>query len=616
MLRKSFPWLLTIVAGAIITIALRAQVPVEQPAQNVSSTSADAIQQAQLLYKQDDYRAATNLLGQIDKTDPNYGQARAWYALSLYALRDRAQFLVMADTPEIATANLSEPMRNELTLKHYEVLCARKQFATLLPRVTNYIANPPCPENVPLMEEYRLAALYERGMKTVFAAAALPQGDAFNKKYAEGQAQLTEFLKRVVDQGKSDYVLVPNRVLTEEVWVARAALGMDAELDGDLPTVLLLLKDPQIRDSLLPDSVKAEREIKECERLLHQRIFLEVLSKLADFPERHPDSKQLWTAVEYRMAALYERGIKELSDVVFSKDDASAAKRRVDGQNYLTEFLNLAAVLNRTNYASLPTRNLKDDMVQAHTALGNEAPIMQSLSAADKEEAALRNLQLLCKLQPRALEEHLQRMTNFLNDFPNSKYHQRVRYDLGEAVLDEAWRLIYRGGERGKAEPYLEIAHSLLSGVAAVDKEAGVAEADVLEARSGIMRVYYAKGDYVTLAGWTAHIITNSPPGSKKWLSAKLYAAAGMVNQGKHAEAAVELDEILATGFKGNPSYDGPLVSAARWRIHVARHTGDEATAQRVAQLVQSSECYGSLKRTFVKKFGDLLMQQSNPAEK
>jgi len=248
--------------------------------------------------------------------------------------------------------------------------------------------------------------------------------------------------------------------------------------------------------------------------------------------------------------------------------------------------------------------------VQAHTALGNEAGIMQSLTPADKEVAALQNLQLHCKLQPRAVNDHLQRMTNFLNEFPNSKYHPRVRYELGEAVLDEAWRLTFEDRKRSNAAPYLEIAQNLLSGVVAVDKEAGVAEADVLEARSGIMRIYYARRDYVTLAGWTANIITNSPPGGKKWLSAKLYGAVGLIHQGKHAEAAAELDEILATGFKGNPSYDGPLVSAAGWRIRVANHTGDEATARRVAQQVVNSECYNSFKRTFVKKFGTLFLQQ------
>jgi hypothetical protein len=610
MLRKSFPWLLTIVAGAIITIALRAQVPVEQPAQNVSSTSADAIQQAQLLYKQDDYRAATNLLGQIDKTDPNYGQARAWFALSLYAVRDRTQFLVVADTPEIATANLSEPMRNELTLKHYEVLCAKKQFATLLPRVTNYIANPPRPENVPLMEEYRLAALYERGMKTVFAAAALPQGDAFDKKYAEGQAQLTEFLKRVVDQGKSDYMLVPNRVLTEEVWLAQAALGMDTELDGDLPTLLLLLKDPEIRDSLLPDTVKADREIKECENLIHKRQFLEVLSKLADFSQRHPDSKQLWTAAEYRMVALYERGIKELSDVAFSKDEQSAAKRRAEGQTHLVEFLNLAAVLNKPNYASLPERNLKDEMVQAHTALGNEAGVMQSLSAADKEAAAFRNLQLHCKLQPRMVDEHLQRMTNFLNGYPNSKYRPRVRYDLGEAALDEADRLGYK-----EAAPYMDIAQGLLSDIA-VDKEGGVSEADVQEARSGILRIYYRRGDYTSLSNWAAQIVTNSPLRSKTWVAAKLYNAYGLANQSKLTEAVSELDEILAIKFTGHPSYDGLLISAAQWRIAVAQRNSDWATARRVARQVAYSECYGSIKRPFVRHFGSLLIEQPKMAAK
>lgn len=92
-------------------------------------------------------------------------------------------------------------------------------------------------------------------------------------------------------------------------------------------------------------------------------------------------------------------------------------------------------------------------------------------------------------------------------------------------------------------------------------------------------------------------------------MAIKLYDAAGLACQSKLTEAATELDELLAIGFKNHPSYDGLLISAAEWRIRVAKKAGDEAVISRVFEMVQNSDCYGSLKRTFEKQFGTLLAE-------
>jgi len=164
-------------------------------------------------------------------------------------------------------------------------------------------------------------------------------------------------------------------------------------------------------------------------------------------------------------------------------------------------------------------------------------------------------------------------------------------------------------GKRSEAAPYLIKAQGLFSGVAE-DKTSGISELDVQESRVGLLRIYYAQKDWASLSTLSSQMVTNLTPGGKKdWLVTKLYDAAGLSCQMRLTEAASELDELLAFGFKNNPSYDGILVSAAEWRIRVAMQAGDVAMARQVAQLVQNSACYNSIKRTFVNQFGTLLAQ-------
>ncbi len=245
------------------------------------------------------------------------------------------------------------------------------------------------------------------------------------------------------------------------------------------------------------------------------------------------------------------------------------------------------------------------------TALGGEQEVLELAGPAEREATALAILQLCIKTKPEAVDENLRRMTNLLSEFPNDRRGPRVWYEMANATLEWGWRVHffdYKKFKRGAATPYFDQAQELFSGVV-TDNEAGVADADVMEARKGIMRVYYAKQDWAGLSNWVTQNVTNLPAGSKDWLSFKLYDAAGLACQWKFEEAANELEALLATGFKGNPSYDGQLVSAAKWRVRVAKQTGDEATIQRMAKLVEESNCYGSLKRSFAKDFKEIVAQ-------
>ena len=358
---------------------------------------------------------------------------------------------------------------------------------------------------------------------------------------------------------------------------------------------------PEIQAADLPEAVAEDLDFKRIDSLFFYRKFEELPVRVAAYQDNHPDSDRLLAVAEYQMATLCERGIKQLTDAALSKG-SDITNRQTEGRDNLTDFLNMAVALDATNYTSLSGRKLTDDIVKAETALGQEKGIMQSLPAADKEGSTFRNLELHCKLQPKAADDNLRRMTNFLNDFPKTKYRERVRYDMADVALNEAQRLAFQERRRDAAAPYLEQAHNLFSRVVE-DKEGGVLDADVQEAREKMLLVYCQERDYTSLSHWAAQLTTNAPVGSRMWLGAKLYGAYALVYQQKLTEAAKELDEILATGFKGIPTSDGLLISAAEWRIQVAKHTKDDAMVRRIAEQVQSSVCYDSIKRTFASDY-------------
>lgn len=389
---------------------------------------------------------------------------------------------------------------------------------------------------------------------------------------------------------------------------AKAYLALSRYAEGDHKKFLNSVKSPEVEAAELPEDVREDLDYKQIDSLMYFRKFDEVLSRVEAFAQRHADSPRVAAMAEYQMASWYERGVKQLSDAAFSRsrgETNGADQRMRAGEDYLGQFLKLAADGWWDNYETLTDRNFQEEVVQALAALGGEEAAKKLVAFAGQESAALALVRLHKKIEPDAAA-NLKRMTNFLNDFPASKYRPRVLYEMADVAHKEAQRFAFQERDRAKAAPYLEQAHTLFSQVVE-DKTAGVLTADVQEAQEKMLSVFLQERDYASLSTWAAQLVTNAPVGSRTWLGAKLYDAYALVYQKKFTEAATELDEILATGFQGIPTSDGLLISAAEWRIQVAKHTKDQATARRVAELVQNSKCYGSLKRTFIERFKALL---------
>lgn len=408
-------------------------------------------------------------------------------------------------------------------------------------------------------------------------------------KYAEAHAALTNLPANSPVHGQ-----------------AKAYDALCRYAQGDQKKFLSTLESPEIQTVALPDDVREDLDFKQIDALMYYRKFEEALAKAEKFTRQHANSPRVGAMAEYQLAGLYEKGMKKMAESVQSRtlgDVAEADRRLHEGQDNLGQFLKLTANGQMDSYQSLTDRDLSAEVVKTMAALGGEDEAVKMVPTAKREDMAL-SLVLLHKKIDSDADATIGRMTNFLGQFPKSKHNKRLMYEMANVAVEEGYRLTWKA-KQGKAVRYLDMARDLFSGMTA-DKEAGISDYDVMESKIGAMRVFYAKQDYAGLSNWVAQIITNLPSGDKQWLSIKLYDAAGLACQNKAAESAKELDELLAIGFKGNPSYDGPLVSAAEWRIRVAKMTGDEVTVQRIVQLVQNSNCYDSLKRTFATDYKQL----------
>ena len=392
---------------------------------------------------------------------------------------------------------------------------------------------------------------------------------------------------------------------------------------------LKIMQSPQLQLTNLSDPLRQELAYDQIDALFSYRQFEKLLPKLQDFVTQYTNSPLLHTALEYQMATWYERGMKKIEEASGSSDPKVFQRRYPDGQSNLVDFLHLAATLNETNYQVLPKRSLVHEIWKAEIALGADQQAQDETPSADREDEAFLNLRLYENyLQPRKVwsaqttEDNLRRMTNFLNEFPDSKHSKRVRFDMA-AISFPMVESLYNSAvnaqghhdtnaataDRLKAQAYLQLTESLTNEFY-VDKAAGIAADDVLGAQADLLHGYYLGKNYAKMLDMTAVLITNSTPGDLTWLMAKTYR--GTVFQGEDPpdlkQAAAELDDVLAYGFDQKAEHDHWVLAATCFRISIARRSGDQAKAAALYKWVQGSNCKKDQKAWFLKDWSDVLI--------
>jgi len=318
-------------------------------------------------------------------------------------------------------------------------------------------------------------------------------------------------------------------------------------------------------------------------------------------------------------AVLFERGLKNAFDASQLPVGDNQRKRLEAARANLLEFLYAARSIPNGKYANLAQRNFQDDVWAAYIALGSEQAVVQefpTMSEADREKFSLLRIRLRPKLWLGAMEENLQVMEGFLQQFPASSGFKRVQFDAatlsferGKALCKEADSLAASApaaaqGRRVLAASVFERFRALRGQVTA-DKQAGIEESDVRDLREDLLHSFLLEKNYIELARLVNAVLAEYSPGSPEWGMAKFYEGIGLMEQTppKLAQAAMAFDAILGLGFKNKPDHDKMVAAAARWAVHIARKTGETNQANEVIRWVQMGGCTKHIQEGFLKEY-------------
>jgi hypothetical protein len=402
----------------------------------------------------------------------------------------------------------------------------------------------------------------------------------------------------------------------------------------DYPRFLKLIETLPSHEIMGGELLRENLGFKQIDALFQQRRFEELLPQTEAFSQKHPDPSQLSAVAEYRLASLFERGMKKTYEACATKDSAQFTKRWAEGKANLEEFLSLAAAMSSTNYTAFPKRKFQEDIWTARLTLGDEVALLHEVSSLDatiQERVHLLRVQLYQKLQPDQLDQNFERMTAFIMAFPDSPNRKRFEFDLagisfvrGKQLTLEADALERSDasgatGKRALAGQFFKILREAQPRVE-VDSALGLAASDLHDLRADVLYSYYLENDHTTLSTLTTSLLTESTPGDMNWLLGKVYAGINLASQTPPAAAAAAqiFDEVLAHGFANKPNWDSYMVLAVRWRFNLALKAGDQEKLRNLYQTVEQAGCTRNLQAAFLRDHARLagLPQPTPPNSK
>lgn len=320
---------------------------------------------------------------------------------------------------------------------------------------------------------------------------------------------------------------------------------------------------------------------------------------------------------EYRLASLFERGMKKAFEGAVLSDPAKSAARWAEARANLGAFLSMAR--GKVVYTVLPKRDLEEEVWAARLALGDEATLFAEVLDDDKarrERLSLVRLRVYKKLYTEQADRLLELMHAFVREFPDSTDRPKVEYELADlgfklaerawlelrkssaqtnGVASESWAVMLRYNKLGR-----DVAGRLLH-----QKIALLEQQDYLHLCQDYLNSFYAEGDYEQLAHEAESLLGRYETGSLGWVMRRVYDGVVLAGQNpaRLAEADAVFEQVLSLGFSGKSSSDQWISCAAKWRAYIALARGEWAAAQAVAKWVETAPCSKELKREFGEKY-------------
>jgi hypothetical protein len=457
------------------------------------------------------------------------------------------------------------------------------------------------------------------GVANVFAQQTAPLSASKIRQavtlYQGGQLQTAKTLLAEVDPKDPDYGL------------ARCYNALCMYDLKDYRGYIKEMDNPIVEKAVVSGPVRSELEYRRIGALFYFRRFDDILSRAQSFQNLSTNSVQIQAVNEYRLATLFERGMKKAQEASWSKDPEKVQVRWTEAQTNLNDFLTRASAIMATNsaYRALTNRSLGQEIWAARITLGDEKKVEDKVVAQDaavRERFGLMRIRLYQKLRENDIDDNLQIIGDFLNEFPASVSRQEVEFakasysfkrvereytkaETAERAGDKALAVQLRNSVKRDMETFRS-----LQPQAVVDKASGIEMTDILEMRSDLLHSYLLEKDFVQVISQADKFISESRPGDQCWVLAMAHKGIAFLSMPKPQfdDAAAALDRVIACGFKDEPHNDYYVILAAKWRIQLAKLQSDGIKAIALFRWVEQSNCRKNLRQEFLNSYKDFVM--------
>ena len=341
---------------AFICIILSVRV-IAQPLGSANAATTDTLAKAINLLNDGQLKAAKALLATIDSTDPEYPAAQCYLALCLYEQNDFPGFLKQMELPAVKQAAISPEMGEDLGVKQIDALFKYRKFDQLLSQVDSFQSNFPDSLRMPMVAEYQMATLVERGMKKAIDAKGLTSQDEVIIHWTEARTNLNQFLSMTSSLPGTNYSFLSDRILKEDIWLARMILGDDQAALADIPA---LDTNALKRFSFLRIQLFAEK--------LYPRRIDQNLKLMADYLGKFPASDDR-ARVVCDMAEFSFRKGEILSSVADAAEQSGGAKMAAEMRASASQYFNQQRTLQSQIVTNRAAGIEESDVLDAHEDL-------------------------------------------------------------------------------------------------------------------------------------------------------------------------------------------------------------------------------------------------------
>lgn len=138
---------------------------------------------------------AQKLLATITTNNTEYPAAQCYQALCFWRMTNRLEFLKKMESPAAKRAVIGRHVRQDLTYKYIQDLFFYRKFEKIFPQIELFLKSYPRSKQSPMVGDYAMATLFERGMKKAIEAANLHSPAQSNKRWLEARTNLRDCFK-------------------------------------------------------------------------------------------------------------------------------------------------------------------------------------------------------------------------------------------------------------------------------------------------------------------------------------------------------------------------------------------------------------------------------------